>query len=101
MIPAPITCKHKPGESANYLAEVVAEETHRPLYRASTGELSVDPSALEKQLGDIFILGRHWGAVILIDEADMFMTKRRASTPDQNAAVTGGLTQVSPCQVSR
>ncbi|KAH0426580.1 hypothetical protein CcaCcLH18_10264 [Colletotrichum camelliae] len=80
-----------PGIGKTLTAEVVAEETQRPLYRLSAGELSVDPSALEKQLGDIFILGRRWGAVILIDEADMFVTKRRASTPDQNAAVTAFL----------
>ncbi|EQB55636.1 hypothetical protein CGLO_04414 [Colletotrichum gloeosporioides Cg-14] len=80
-----------PGVGKTLTAEVVAEETHRPLYRVPAGELGVDPSALEKQLGDIFLLARRWGAIILIDEADMFMTKRRASTPDQNATVTAFL----------
>ncbi|KAL3302804.1 AAA family ATPase [Colletotrichum asianum] len=80
-----------PGVGKTLTAEVVAEETHRPLYRVSAGELTLDPSALEKQLDDIFILARRWGAIILIDEAGMFMTKRRASTPDQNAAVTAFL----------
>ncbi|KAF4419671.1 hypothetical protein CFRS1_v005552 [Colletotrichum fructicola] len=71
--------------------KVVAEETHRPFYRVSAGELGVDPSALEKQLGNVFLLARCWGAIILIDKADMFMAKRRASMPDQNAEVTAFL----------
>ncbi|KAI8302047.1 ATP-dependent zinc metalloprotease YME1-like protein [Colletotrichum sp. SAR11_59] len=95
MMPAPTTCKYESEESANCLTEVVAEEAHRPLYRISTGELSDDPSDLEKQLGDIFILGRRWGGIVLIDEAGMFMTKRQASTPAQNAAVTFFLTSTS------
>ncbi|KAK1851925.1 FAD binding domain-containing protein [Colletotrichum chrysophilum] len=80
-----------PGVGKTLTAEVVAEETHRPLYRVQAGGLGFHPSALEKQLGDIFLLARRWGAIILIDEADMFMTKRRASTPDQNATVTAFL----------
>ncbi|KAI8159923.1 ATP-dependent zinc metalloprotease YME1-like protein [Colletotrichum sp. SAR 10_70] len=91
MMPAPITCEYESGQSANHLTEVVAKETRRPLYRISTGELSDDPSDLKKQLGDIFLLARRWGAIILIDEAGMFMTKRQTSTPAQNAAVTAFL----------
>ncbi|KAF4934778.1 hypothetical protein CGCF245_v008323 [Colletotrichum fructicola] len=80
-----------PGVGKSLTAEVVAEETHRPFYRVSAGELGVDPSALEKQLGNVFLLARCWGAIILIDKADMFMAKRRASMPDQNAEVTAFL----------
>ncbi|KAI8184267.1 Bifunctional solanapyrone synthase [Colletotrichum sp. SAR 10_75] len=68
--------------------EVVAEEAQRPLYRVSTRELSFDPSSLKKQLSDHFILGRRWGAIMLIDEADMFMPKGQSLTPAQNATVT-------------
>ncbi|KAF4812479.1 Fidgetin-like protein 1 [Colletotrichum siamense] len=77
-----------PGVGKTLTAEAVAEEAQRPLYRISAGELSFDPSDLEKQLGDIFLLARRWGAIILIDEAGMLMTKRQASTPAQNTAVT-------------
>ncbi|KAH9229023.1 hypothetical protein K456DRAFT_1803352, partial [Colletotrichum gloeosporioides 23] len=80
-----------PGVGKTLTAEVVAEETHRPLYRVSARELSLDPSPLEKQLGDMFLLSRRWGAIILIDDADMFITKRRVSTPAQNAALTAFL----------
>lgn len=100
MIPTLITCKCESGESADYPAEVVAEETHRPFYRVSAGELGVDPSALEKQLGNVFLLARCWGAIILIDKSDMFMAKRRASMPDQNAEVTGGSTHVHPLEAT-
>lgn len=97
-MPAPITCKHESEESAKCLAEVVAEEAQRPLYRVSTRELSFDPSSLKKQLSDHFILGRRWGAIMLIDEADMFMPKGQSLTPAQNATVTGELAYVSPRQ---
>ncbi|KAF4880300.1 Spastin [Colletotrichum siamense] len=80
-----------PGVGKTLTAEVVAEEAQRPLYRISAGELSFDPSDLEKQLGDIFLLARRWGAIILIDEAGMLMTKRQASTSAQHATVTAFL----------
>ncbi|KAF5506947.1 hypothetical protein CGCA056_v013008 [Colletotrichum aenigma] len=86
-----ILLKGPSGVGKTLTAEVVTELTQRPLYRVSAGELSVDSSALEKQLGDIFTLCRRWRAVVLIDEADMFLTKRRASMPDRNAAVTAFL----------
>ncbi|KAJ3957595.1 hypothetical protein N0V92_005845 [Colletotrichum tropicale] len=80
-----------PGVGKTLTAEIVAEEAQRPLYRVSAGEFSVNPSDLGKRLGEIFLLVRRWGAIILIDEAGMFMTKRQASTPAQNAAITAFL----------
>ncbi|KAI8211860.1 hypothetical protein K4K53_008743 [Colletotrichum sp. SAR 10_77] len=71
-----------------FLSKVVAEEAQRPLYRVSTRELSFDPSSLKKQMSDHFILGRRWGAILLIDEADMFMAKGQSLTTAQNATVT-------------
>ncbi|KAF5486426.1 ATP-dependent zinc metalloprotease FtsH 2 [Colletotrichum fructicola] len=91
-----------PGVGKSLTAEVVAEETHRPFYRVSAGELGVDPSALEKQLGNVFLLARCWGAIILIDKADMFMAKRRASMPDQNAERSSGCsTPMTECSSSQ
>ncbi|KAF4916415.1 ATP-dependent zinc metalloprotease YME1-like protein [Colletotrichum viniferum] len=80
-----------PGVGKTLTAEIVAEEAQRPLYRVSAGEFSVNPSDLGKRLGEIFLLARRWGAIILIDEAGMFMTKRQASTPAQNVAITAFL----------
>jgi len=69
--------------------ESIAESAHRPLYHVSTGELSVDVSRLEKQLTDIFRLGLRWGAVVLIDEADVLMARRSTTELTRNAIVAG------------
>jgi len=69
--------------------ESVAESTRRPLYHVSTGELSTEVASLEKQLVDIFRLGSRWGAVVLLDEADVLMQQRTASDLQRNAIVAG------------
>ncbi|KDN65309.1 hypothetical protein CSUB01_05291, partial [Colletotrichum sublineola] len=76
-----------PGLGKTLTAESVAESTRRPLYHASTGELSINVQQLEKQLFDIFRLGIRWGAVVLLDEADVLMTRRITTELARNAIV--------------
>jgi hypothetical protein len=38
-----------------------------------TGDLSSDPKQLEQQLSHIFELGAHWKALLLLDEADVYL----------------------------
>lgn len=49
-------------------------------------------------MSDHFILVWRWGAIMLIDEADMFIAKGQSLTQAQNATVTGELAYVSPRQ---
>ena len=42
----------------------------------SAGDLSSDAAKLEKQLSVIFELADHWNALLLLDEADVFLRKR-------------------------
>lgn len=56
--------------------ETIAEQTHRPLYHVSAGELKTDIGDMEEELENHFKLGWRWGAVVLIDEADVLMSKR-------------------------
>jgi hypothetical protein len=42
----------------------------------SAGDLSNDPKVLERQLSLIFELTDHWKALLLLDEADVFLHKR-------------------------
>jgi len=42
----------------------------------SAGDLSSDAAKLEKQLSLIFELADHWNALLLLDEADVFLRKR-------------------------
>ncbi|KAF6835424.1 AAA family ATPase [Colletotrichum plurivorum] len=76
-----------PGLGKTLTAESVAESTGRPLYHVSTGELSTQVAVLEKQLTDLFRLGLRWGAVVLLDEADVLMAKRTTTELDRNAIV--------------
>ncbi|KAF6817577.1 AAA family ATPase [Colletotrichum sojae] len=76
-----------PGLGKTLTAESVAESTRRPLYHVSTGELSANVKKLETQLTDIFRLGLRWGAVVLLDEADVLMTKRSTTELERNAIV--------------
>ncbi|KAL0942280.1 AAA family ATPase [Colletotrichum truncatum] len=75
-----------PGVGKTLTAESVAESTQRPLYHVSTGELSSEPSSLEKQLKDIFRLGSRWGAVVLFDNLGEFLLESTILSP-RNAAL--------------
>lgn len=65
-----------PGVGKTLTAEAVAEVTKRPLYVVATGELGIDPDAIDRRLGMILEITRRWGCVLLIDEADVFLAAR-------------------------
>jgi hypothetical protein len=66
----------EPGVGKTLTAEAVSELLHRPLYSVSVGELGVNVESLEKNLRRILDVAQIWNAVILIDEADIFLEKR-------------------------
>lgn len=59
-----------------FTAEVLSERLERPLYTVGAGDLSKDPAALDMQLSLIFELADHWKALLLLDEADVFLRRR-------------------------
>ncbi len=75
-----------PGTGKTLTAEAVAEALHQPLYSVSIGELGTDPESLESKLTTILELAAMWRAVLLLDEADIFLEKR-ASDIERNAMV--------------
>jgi ATPase family associated with various cellular activities (AAA) len=66
----------EPGVGKTLTAEAIAELLHRPLYSVSVGELGTDTATLEKSLRQILDVAQIWNAVVLIDEADIFLEKR-------------------------
>jgi SpoVK/Ycf46/Vps4 family AAA+-type ATPase len=76
-----------PGTGKTVTAESIAELLHRPLYSISVGELGTTTESLEKGLRDILEVASAWNAVILIDEADVFLEQRRDSDIQRNAMV--------------
>jgi hypothetical protein len=76
-----------PGEGKTLLAETVAEALKRPLYSVSVGQLGIEPGQLEQSLRDILDLATVWNAVILLDEADIFLEQRDSTSILRNAMV--------------
>ncbi len=76
----------KPGVGKTLSAEVFAERTHRPLYRVQCSQLGVDPDTIEAELDLVFNRANRWNAVILLDEADIYIA-RRGDDINRNAIV--------------
>ncbi|TRM67024.1 P-loop containing nucleoside triphosphate hydrolase protein [Schizophyllum amplum] len=77
-----------PGVGKTLTAESVAEFTKRPLYAVSSGELGTYASDLEDNLSRILDVATVWKAVLLLDEADVFLEKRSLHDVDRNALVS-------------
>ena len=78
-----------PGTGKTLTAETLAETKKIPLYSVSVGELGTDVETMENQLDQILELASIWNAIILIDEADIFLEQRSESSGDilRNAMV--------------
>ncbi|KAF9638016.1 putative aaa family protein [Lasiodiplodia theobromae] len=71
-----------PGSGKTLTAELVAEHTRRPLLKVSTGELGSYGSRIAAELQCLLTYASIWHAIVLIDEADVFL-EARSSGPDQ------------------
>lgn len=54
----------------------------------SAGELGTNPRELEAELNKILDIAHSWGAVLLLDEADVFLEKRTIQDIHRNALVS-------------
>lgn len=77
-----------PGVGKTLTAESVAEHTRRPLYAVSSGELGTDPTTLEENLSRILDVATVWKAVLLLDEADVFLETRSLHDLQRNSLVS-------------
>jgi hypothetical protein len=78
----------RPGVGKTLLSESLAELLHKPLYSVGCGELGVNPKDLELKLAEILEIAYAWNAIILLDEADIFMEKRASNDIQRNAMVS-------------
>jgi hypothetical protein len=76
-----------PGQGKTLTAEAIAEELQRPLYSISVGELGTSPDSLEDTLREILDVATVWNAVLLLDEADIFLEERDEKDIVRNAMV--------------
>ncbi|KAF7344584.1 AAA family [Mycena sanguinolenta] len=65
-----------PGCGKTLTAEAVAEVTRRPLYSVSAGELGTAPKELDDRLALVLEMAQTWDAVLLLDEAEVFLQER-------------------------
>lgn len=77
-----------PGVGKTLTAETVAEFCQRPLYMVSSGDLGTDANTLDQRLGRILDMAKTWKAVLLIDEADVFLERRSLHDMERNALVS-------------
>lgn len=77
-----------PGVGKTLTAECVAEYSRRPLYTISSRDLGTSPETLSKRLEEILDLANTWKAVLLIDEADVFLERRSLHDMGRNALVS-------------
>ena len=55
----------------------------------TSSDIRTSPLTIEKSLTDYFKMARSWGAVLLIDEADVFMERRTTADLVRNSLVAG------------
>lgn len=86
-----------PGSGKTLTAEVTAELTKRALLNISTGELGSYQMRIEVELKRLLTYASTFQAIVLIDEADVFLEARKSGPADQleqNAMVAVFLSQL-------
>lgn len=76
-----------PGTGKTLTAEATAEKLERPLYKVGLGELGTNAERMEGRLNEVLNIARRWNAVLLLDEADVFLEKRSTENLTRNAMV--------------
>lgn len=77
-----------PGVGKTCTAECVAELTQRPLLSITCGDMGTTPEEVEENLDEFLQLGELWGAILLLDEADIYLEQRDSENLPRNALVS-------------
>ncbi|KAL2056976.1 hypothetical protein ABVK25_002715 [Lepraria finkii] len=83
-----------PGVGKTLTAEAISEYQRRPLYRVCAGDLGLDSDKLERRLTEILDLVARWKAILLLDEADVFLESRERQHLHHNTLVSVFLRQL-------
>lgn len=83
-----------PGVGKTLTAETVAQATGRPLFVVSVAEIGLDASRAERKLEKVFALATKWQAILLVDEADVFLETRSKHSPASRNALVSVLLRV-------
>lgn len=71
-----VLCAGGPGTGKTLTAEVYSEGMQRPLYSVQCSQIGLKPDDIEEELLKIFARAKRWNAILLLDEADVYIMKR-------------------------
>ncbi|RFU34095.1 hypothetical protein B7463_g2202, partial [Scytalidium lignicola] len=77
-----------PGVGKTFTVEGIADNIKRPLYVVMSGDLGSDSETLEKNLTATLRLAIRWKAILLLDEADVFLEQRSSNDIARNGLVS-------------
>lgn len=71
----------------------VAEHLERPLYRLGAADLGSTIATVEDRLNETLVRCAAWNAVLLIDEADVFLEARTTDNLERNELISSKIRQ--------
>ena len=77
-----------PGVGKTYSVESIAQSTGRPLIALTMNDLLEGRDDIDEKLQKWFTLAERWDAILLLDEADIFLERRITRDIDRNAIVS-------------
>ena len=83
-----------PGVGKTLTAECVAEFTGRPLLPLTGGDIGSNADAVERNLRNFLRLGQDWNAVVLLDEADVYLSSRDGVGIERNSVISVFLREI-------
>lgn len=77
-----------PGVGKTATAEGIADDLRRPIYVVMSGDMGTSLDTIESRFRTVLKLVRRWDAILLMDEADVFLEKRATHDLSRNGLVT-------------
>ncbi|KAI0470354.1 hypothetical protein F4859DRAFT_486495 [Xylaria cf. heliscus] len=77
-----------PGVGKTTTAECVADYFKKPLFQLTCGDLGMWADQVESTLQKTFALAGRWGCILLLDEADVFLSARTPTDLLRNSIVS-------------
>ncbi|KUI70475.1 ATP-dependent zinc metalloprotease FtsH [Cytospora mali] len=78
----------EPGVGKTATAEAIAQKWNKPLWQITSGDLGIDAEGVERSFKKILRLANLWNCVLVLDEADVFITERDKRDLARNSLVS-------------
>jgi hypothetical protein len=77
-----------PGVGKTLTCEAIAEHLQCPLYVIHPGEISSSVDSVEQQLCEVFAMAQAWRAIVLLDDAGVFLEARQPGDIHRNSIIS-------------